>query len=197
MLLRSGRIINNNLPPYYNLMTNEFSEFIKHATFTKNDILDDAFYQQDYDNSVVIVPFGNSDEISEVQKHCDVHKDIPIEIKLLYMYIADKTVESNLGDFTFMNFKEFVTFQNRNSQRKRSFIDIAIRYGGMGHIVVVSYSLIHKMYFMRHDGGSNGYECEENDIKYDTYIPNTENTKMYTFGTLITDIINNDTFDLI
>jgi hypothetical protein len=189
MILRSGKIVNNNSLLYNHLITDEFNEFIKHLKFNTNNILDDAFYQQN-DNNIAIIPFNDENEINEVRKYCDIHKDIPSEIKLLYMYIADKTIESNLGNFTFINFNEFVNMQNRNAERNRSFIDVALVYEGMGHLSLISYSPTHKMYFTRRDGGSNGYDCEDNDKYYDTYIPDVEDTKMIDFNTLIYSIIN-------
>ena len=46
-------------------------------------------------------------------------------------------------------------------QRGSLWSDVACRYLGMGHYLMLAYSPEHRAYFFRHDGGSNGWECAE------------------------------------
>ena len=40
--------------------------------------------------------------------------------------------------------------------------DIGYKYNGLGHIKVLSCNLYNHLFFLRNDGGSNGYDCEYN-----------------------------------
>ena len=42
------------------------------------------------------------------------------------------------------------------------FTDIGYRYCGMGHYVTLSYDKRHQKFFLKEEGGSNGYESDEN-----------------------------------
>ena len=45
---------------------------------------------------------------------------------------------------------------------KRMYLMLAFRYLGMGHIEVISCDLNSHLLFKRYDGGSNGYDREDN-----------------------------------
>lgn len=53
------------------------------------------------------------------------------------------------------------------------FIDIALQYQGMGHVNVIGYIPSTKKFFMRPDGGANGYERAEHFETYsgEKYVP--------------------------
>ena len=44
----------------------------------------------------------------------------------------------------------------------------------MGHVIVLSYHPNTSKFFMRHDGGANGYEREEHYNFYHNYNPETD-----------------------
>ena len=48
------------------------------------------------------------------------------------------------------------------NKQKCPSVDLAIKYIGMGHILVLSYDLQHKKVFVDRDGGSNGYDRLDN-----------------------------------
>lgn len=180
-----------NQLPHQELMKNGLDDLFQNLKFAQGNITDDCFYRES-DNYVKIIPFKDSNEIAEVQNYCDIHKNIPLEIKLLYMYIANKNIEASIGGLTFFNFKEFTKLQDINADKNRLFIDIAISYAGMGHLRILSYSTQHQKYFVRMDGGSNGWVVKENDLKYDSYIPDPENDEMVGFKELVAHLIDSN-----
>jgi hypothetical protein len=104
--------------------------------------------------------------LSEIQKNYE----IPREITYLYLGLKDDQDTIRNQDFTFFNLKTI----NKNSAGMREdgqmdYVDIAMSYAGMGHFWVFSWHKEERKYFMRLDGGSNGYEANDN---YERYVRN-------------------------
>jgi hypothetical protein len=53
----------------------------------------------------------------------------------------------------------------------RPWQDVAHRYLGLGHYLVLSHSSMLRCYFFRHDGGGNGYEEDANFRFYGNFVP--------------------------
>jgi hypothetical protein len=119
------------------------------------------------------------------------------EILNLYKTIGyDKEYKIKL--YSFMSLNEII-------ERKSNFeyfYDIALKYLGMGHIVLISYHQKSNRFFFRRDGGSNGWDREANYNKYKNYEPDINNIEkeenpidysldiLYTFEQMM-NIINN------
>ena len=79
-----------------------------------------------------------------------------------------------------------------------SFQDIAQKYAGMGHIEVISRVKSNGLYFIRYDGGSNGYEVEYNEEKFMNLDLSKYQDRLMTFPELIDYILSipeNDMYD--
>lgn len=102
-------------------------------------------------------------------------------IKYLYEILGDPTreiyIKNNEGKmWTFMSIhKCFEVYNKYKSDNQERVFDIAHTYEGMGHISVLSCDLVTHNFFLRPDGGSNGYDRENNYKKTINYNPNDYN----------------------
>lgn len=79
------------------------------------------------------------------------------------------------------------------------FQDIAQKYAGMGHIEIISRVKENGLYFIRYDGGSNGYEVEYNHQQFMSLDLSKYQDKLMTFPELINYIVyvqENDLMDI-
>ena len=69
----------------------------------------------------------------------------------------------NLNNFVFLDI-DIIPDKNYDPIEKENlyFTDIGYRYCGMGHYITLSYDKIHQKFFLKEEGGSNGYESDEN-----------------------------------
>jgi hypothetical protein len=84
-------------------------------------------------------------------------------IKFIYKLLNDTKLEIYLGEWTFFSIDKAIEIYDgycKNGQIK--VFDIGYKYMGMGHILVVSCDLDTNLLFFRPDGGSNGYDREDN-----------------------------------
>ena len=100
-------------------------------------------------------------------------EEVPIQnsLKLLYQIIGDD-VEMYFSQWTLLaltKVKQQYKIKVENSQSRA--IDFAIAYAGMGHVVVCSYDPETSKIYYRHDGGSNGYECDDHFKFSIEYVP--------------------------
>jgi hypothetical protein len=63
-------------------------------------------------------------------------------------------------------------------------IDFFYRYIGMGHMELISMCIYTQKFFIRRGGGSNGFEREDNYIKYKDFKLN-EKTETFTFEEIL------------
>lgn len=107
------------------------------------------------------------------------YKDLPQlpeslnrHIKIFYTLVGNPDIEVYIGDYTFMSLNKCLENYNEYClNQQKSVFDIAFRYAGMGHVVVISCDLNNHLLFERMDGGSNGYDREANYqdlLKYKT-----------------------------
>lgn len=95
---------------------------------------------------------------------CPVLEKLPLELRIMYSCVG-KDKEVTINNFTFLKLSKIEQFKNQYP----TFIDVAVKYGGMGHVIVVAvYDL---KVFLRIDGGSNGYDRASNKKKYTNYVP--------------------------
>jgi len=100
---------------------------------------------------------------------------LPIGLKILYSFTGSSKSSIFKDDLHFISLDKMYTCRDSYIH----FIDIATKYAGMGHILVLSYQPSTEMFFFRSDGGSNGYDRMYYDELYKHYIPhNNTNDKL-------------------
>jgi hypothetical protein len=144
------------------------------------------------ENSSTENPFFFSSTIEEksysetqnpiLEKDREIFNYLPKELRVLYSKIGSNTEYLHKNGFKFLKLDEI----NRRSKSHTHFIDIAIAYAGMGFVNVLSYHKDSKKYFVRMDGGSNGYDREYNYNKYKDYNP--IETELLTFNEVLKSI---------
>lgn len=84
-------------------------------------------------------------------------------MKLFYSLVGNPEVEVYIGDWTFMSLNKCLeNYKDYCDNDQNSLFDIAYIYAGMGHIKVIACDLNNHLLFERPDGGSNGYDREDN-----------------------------------
>jgi hypothetical protein len=98
---------------------------------------------------------------------------LPTELRVLYSRIGSNNEYMHTSGFVFFKLDEI----KRRSKNHSHFLDVAIAYAGMGWVHVLAYHKDSNKYFVRMDGGSNGYDREDNYNKYKEYIPEMSELK--------------------
>ena len=102
-------------------------------------------------------------------------------MKLFYSLIGNPGVEVYIGDWTFMSLNKCLEIYNDYCVNgPKSVFDIAFIYAGMGHINVLSCDLNNHLLFERPDGGSNGYDRDDNYHKKMAYKTGDKNYIYFT-----------------
>jgi len=94
-----------------------------------------------------------------------IHEKLNRNIKEIYRYTLTDNQEIYINNWTFMSLNEIRQRYNSIKEQRNDIIDIAFRYHGMGWILVLSCDLNNSLLFERMDGGSNGYDREDNLMK--------------------------------
>ena len=91
-------------------------------------------------------------------------------ISLLYNIIGDAQKEIYIGEWTLLSFEKALERYNLLCKDgEKNVFDIGYRYLGLGHVEMISCDFKTHLLFYRPDGGSNGYDREEN---YNNIIKN-------------------------
>lgn len=156
-----------------------------------NTITNHPFFYSSANDGISINNLDNIYEIEDQDKNI-LHN----EILKLYQKIGYNK-EYQFKYYTFMTLNEIIERKNNYE----NFIDIALKYLGLGHILLISYHIKSNKFFFRMDGGSNGYDRENNYNKYKKFDTNNHNNEknptiynydiLYTFNEMI-NIINNE-----
>ena len=114
----------------------------------------------------------NNDYIMNYKDLPEIPESLNRHIKIFYTLVGNPDVEVYIGDYTFMSLTKCLeNYKHYCDNNQHSVFDIAYRYEGMGHITVISCDLNNHLLFERRDGGSNGYDREDNFqdlLKYKT-----------------------------
>lgn len=94
-----------------------------------------------------------------------IHQKLNRNIKEIYKYTQSDSEEIYIHEWTFMSINEITERYNSIKEQRNDIIDIAFRYHGMGWILVLSCDLNNSLLFERMDGGSNGFDREENYLQ--------------------------------
>ena len=101
----------------------------------------------------------NNFKLTETNKILENLTGMSLPLKNMYRIIGNPYVEYYFGDWilqSLMNVQDRLNIMLQEGNM--NVVDFAIRYIGMGHIVVCSYDPSDGKIFFRRDGGSNGYE---------------------------------------
>lgn len=90
--------------------------------------------------------------------------DLSQHLYNMYLLLDSNKREFSYDTFSFFSIEEIVERYNNFKKVGQAHIcDIACRYYGMGHIIVLSWNSKVKSFILRRDGGSNDYDRIENN----------------------------------
>ena len=152
------------------------NKFVKIKTEQINNILkllEDAKYSSEKHDSTV-EPFFKGKPIEKFKVD---NKDLPKfpdklnrHIKLLYELIGNPEIEIYIKGWTILSLNRALELYNQLCKDgQKNVFDIAFQYYGMGHIKVLSCDLENHLLFYRMDGGSSGWDREDNYKKILNY----------------------------
>ena len=123
--------------------------------------------------------FMKDDDINFTEDYKDI-PEIPESlnrhIKLMYQIIGNSKIEIYIDEYTIMSLDKCLeTYKNLCDNGQELVFDFGYRYVGMGHIEVISCDLSNHLLFFRDDGGSNGYDREDNYQRLLKYNPGDKN----------------------
>ena len=106
-----------------------------------------------------------------VSKELSKDQHLPIFPEALKSFFVDKpySCEIYINEWTIMSMQNMIERFESVSTDGILALDIAFRYSGLGYIKVLFYDPINQCYFIRWDGGSNGYDREDNYNKLKQY----------------------------
>lgn len=129
-------------------------------------VLETAYISSDnYDSSDKAFFSGNIESAFKINsKHI---RGLPVSLNRnildIYNLLGDPEREIYLGDWTLMSVKNAIDRYNELCKLDRKDVfDIGYKYMGMGHIQMISCDLNSHLLFYRPDGGSNGYDRQDN-----------------------------------
>tara|TARA_B100001287_G_C22568766_1_gene475181 strand:+ start:58 stop:606 length:549 start_codon:yes stop_codon:yes gene_type:complete len=131
-----------------------------------------AFFNIDRDNTLLEkIILNNKRELNN-----EIPDSLNRNIKAIYQYFISDHEELYLYDWIFLSIDEAIDIYKKYCSKGRTDVfDIAYRYVGMGHITMLACDLNTHLFFLRMDGGSNGWDREHN---YNDLIEN--GSKPYT-----------------
>lgn len=117
--------------------------------------------------------------------------NLPDEIKKFYIEIGTTLQEIYLREWTFLSLQNIIKMVENYKKDDIESIDFAYKYLGMGHVKVAFYDPKNKSIFYRNDGGSNGYDRNDN-YKNLVNFNNSSDLNKYsgiTFDTFLFEIV--------
>jgi hypothetical protein len=118
-----------------------------------------------YDSSNKAFFSGNIE--SAFKMHNKPIEDVPNTVNRnildIYKLLGDTEKEIYIGSWTIMSVKNAIKrYKELCNLNRTDIFDIGYQYMGMGHIKMISCDLNNHLLFYRPDGGSNGYDREDN-----------------------------------
>ena len=153
------------------------TNILKKCTFSRlqTNTVDTPFFTPDKDDAITFKQIKNTVKDNTVITKIANTLHFPPTLTRIY-----ELLDSNEREFTYHNF----TFFTINEMKRRFDIfakdsrcvicDLATAYLGMGHVIVLSWDKKNSVFFMRIDGGANGYERED----YWNFICNYDTDKI-------------------
>jgi len=141
-------------------ISSHFDENGKHQS-----LVDNPLFKNKTNYNIGELP-TSAEQSALISSFCTKH-NIPQELKYVYELVAHTGGELSIGSWQFLSIQK----SDEMSNGKLHMLDIAIQYAGMGHIEVLTMDKDTKEFFVRADGGSNGFEREDYFEKYKTMKP--------------------------
>jgi hypothetical protein len=154
----------------------ELLDFIKSGKSSEDnyDSSQQPFFYKNNVNEAMIN--HNTPEVNKIIENIN----LPSELNKIYQIIGSCNKEYYFNNWTLLSLnKANKIYQDLKNNNQDKIFDFAIRYVGMGHIVVASINLEDSGIIYRADGGSNGYEREENYNFIKSYQPKFSNKTIY------------------
>lgn len=137
----------------------KISKFLERKSKTSDDnynSTDQAFFLRDPNQTNFNIGFNNQD----LDK---LPSGLNRNIKSIYSILGSPSKEIYVGNWTIMSLKKSLEIYNSYCNNGQfNVFDIGYRYLGMGHIELISCDLTTHLLFYRRDGGSNGYDRDNN-----------------------------------
>jgi len=150
-------------------------ELLKNSLISSDgyDSTKEAFFENDNTNKGLEKIYDK--DLPEYPESLNRH------IKIMYEIIGNPEAEIYIGEWTIMTLnRSLEQYKDYCDNNQRGVFDIGFTYCGMGHIMVISCDLNNHLLFKRRDGGSNGYEREDNYKKILKYNPDEYNHIYFT-----------------
>ena len=120
--------------------------------------------------------------------------NFPMKLKLFWLILGNVDDEIKTPGFTIMNLEKIRSQKDAYS----GFIDIGVRYAGMGHVIVLSLDMETGKMFLRMDGGSNGFDREDNWRFYQNKKPSVDFKNNLIDMDLVLNVIKDfDAYDIL
>ncbi len=160
----------------------KFQNFAKNCKILKNsDITEYPFFI----NNNKRVDYYDVCESSQIIKNLAESYCFPIELKMLYHRIGDNDEIIYNDNIYFLSPQKIQSTSDlfvNNGQNE--WLNIAIKYYGMGWHIVLAWHKVLKKCFLRFDGGSSGYDANDNFVYFITskkFDPSHEKFNDYLF----------------
>ena len=173
--MKNTDTISNNI----NKTLEIFRQFAKVSEKNDSNVTQHPFFQSNCKNNINL----HTTELDT--EYLIFLNKYPIDLNLKSVYtIVGELKEISIKDFTFLSLKEI----KERADNFSHFLDLGLSYIGMGHVKVLSVSKKDGLFFFRNDGGSNGYEREDNYNKYKDYQPVI--SELISFDKVLHNLIN-------
>lgn len=113
-------------------------------------------------------PYSDTN-LSIEDEYKDTFHKLPLELRILYSRIGSQSEYKHPNELIFLSLSDI--HKRIQSSPYKHFFDVAIAYAGMGWVHVLAYVPQHSKFFIRMDGGSSGYDRQDNLDKFRDYIP--------------------------
>lgn len=116
---------------------------------------------------------SNKEQLNSILNN-DYFNKLPENIKEFYYLFNNINNEIYIHYWTFFSINNILKRYNEFYKKDNIYIiDIAYSYLGMGWIQILSYDPIKEKYIVRDDGGSNGFDREDNYKNLKDYCKNS------------------------
>ena len=167
---------------YMKTQTDVYNMIKNHGKIIKPEgsILEHTFFQNSGEVSDINIDMMGQINSVYIERVNKPFNNADLGLKMFYYLLGDENLQVSFNDFTFLNLKDI---ENRSDEYDHM-LDIAVKYVGMGHVVMLTLDKNTGLFFFRRDGGSNGYDREAYYQKYKTLDPSKYTDKMYSVNAM-------------
>lgn len=153
-------------------------EILKNAQFTRQgaDITQVPFFQADIDTQVNLETLENNSTLEYRNQVEDIanRNNWSLQLKYIYLLVGTADREFTYRGFTFFSLNKILEREQHYQRVQQNYLcDLALQYEGMGWVYVLTLDRESGQYFVRMDGGSNGYDRLNNERFFQAYRPSS------------------------